>query len=124
MARNSTASWIAALGAIVVVATGPLSALAPDKVVKANSQVSMTGCLRADGGKYMLTHLQGDQAPRARSWKTGFIVKTTKNVVVSAPKNGVKLQDHIGRQVTIVGMSDGDTHLTARSIKRIAASCS
>jgi hypothetical protein len=39
-----------------------------------------------------LTGLKGTQAPRARSWKSGYIIKTTRDVVVS-PGAGVKLQD-------------------------------
>ena len=90
--------------------------------VEANS-VTMTGCLEADGRKYMLTDLEGAQAPKGRSWKTGFVTKKSKDMEVVAT-SGVKLGDHIGHKVSVVGVRDGDTHLQARSIKQLAASCS
>jgi hypothetical protein len=123
MARTSTAAWTAAVCAIAIGVGGHLSARAADKApAKSTGPVSMTGCLRVDGSSYVLSGLKGDQAPRARSWKTGYIIKTTKDVVLS-PAAGMKLQDHVGRQVTVVGVVDG-AHMTARTIRRIATSCS
>jgi hypothetical protein len=85
--------------------------------------VTLTGCLEADGRKYKLTDLEGAQAPKGRSWKTGFVTKKSKDVEIVGT-SAVKLGDHIGRKVSIVGVKDGDTHLTARSIKQLAAPCS
>jgi hypothetical protein len=125
MVRSRTKRWAAALGAITIVAVGHprlLTAAAP--AAKANASVTMNGCLREDGGKFVLTGLKGDQAPKGRSWKTGYIVKAKKDVVVTPASGGVKLKDHVGRQVTIAGVTNGGTKVTARSIRRVAASCS
>ena len=103
---------------------------APAKVVPKQAttapspSITLTGCLEADGRKFMLTHPEGHQAPKGRSWKTGFVTKKTKNVEVVGASSTVKLGDHPGRRVTVVGAIDRDTHLTARSIKQLAASCS
>ena len=86
--------------------------------------VTLTGCLHADGGKYMLTDLKGDQAPKGRSWKSGWIKKSTKDVEVLTSKSGPKLKDHVGHQVTLTGVRNGETHIQAKSIKHVAASCS
>lgn len=88
----------------------------------ANS-VSMTGCLETDGTRYRLTDVQGNQVAKERNWKTGFITKKSKNVDVVSALSGLKLDDHVGHTITVVGVKDGDTHLTARSIKQIG-SCS
>lgn len=90
-----------------------------------NPSVTVSGCLQADGKAFKLTDVKGPQAPKGRSWKTGFIKKTTKNnvEVVSASSN-VKLMDHVGRQVTVVGVTADDDQIKATSIKRMAASCS
>jgi len=77
-----------------------------------------------DGYHYEMTDLRGAQAPKARSWKTGFITKTTKTVEVVGASTTVRLNDHVGRQVTVVGMKDDDTHVKVSSIKRLSASCS
>lgn len=125
MVRSRTKRWAAALGAITIVAVGHPRLLAVDRAPapKANASVTMNGCLREDGSKFVLTGLKGDQAPKGRSWKTGYILKAKKNVVVT-PANGVKLKDHVGRQVTISGVTNGGTKMTARSIRRVAVSCS
>lgn len=91
--------------------------------VEPGNSVTLTGCLEAGGRKYMLTDLEGAKAPKGRSWKTGFVTKKSKDVEIVAT-SGVKLGDHLGHKVTVVGVRDGDTHLRARSIKQLAASCS
>lgn len=91
--------------------------------VEPGNSVTLTGCLEAGGRKYMLTDLEGAKVPKGRSWKTGFVTKKSKDVEIVAT-SGVKLGDHLGHKVTVVGVKDGDTHLRARSIKQLAASCS
>jgi hypothetical protein len=119
MARTKSAAWAAAVCTLALSVSLPLEAdRAP---AQSPAPVSMTGCLRASRSGYVLTGLRGNQAPKARNWKTGYIM-TTRDFVVS-PTAGVKLQDHIGRQVTVVGVVDG-TRITARTIRRIATSCS
>ena len=90
--------------------------------VQSSNSVTLTGCLEADGRKYMLTDLEGTQAPKGRSWKTGFVTKKSKDMEVVAT-SGVKLGDHIGHKVSVVGVQNA-THLQARSIKQLAAFCS
>ena len=85
--------------------------------------ITLTGCLEADGRKYMLTDLEGAQAPKGRSWKTGFVTKKSKDVELVATSS-LKLGDHIGHKVSVVGIRDDDTHLKARSIKQLAGACS
>jgi hypothetical protein len=77
-----------------------------------------------EGDAYELTNLTGRQAPTGRSWKTGFIKKTPKNVQVVPGLASLTLWDQVNRQVSVVGIKDGETHMRASSIKRVAASCS
>ena len=119
MTRMVTAGTLAAIGAIAL-AIAPLGAAAP-----ATTSTTMTGCLQADGGKYMLTKLEGADAPKSRSWKTGFIKKTAaKDVEVVGASSSLKLKDQVGRKVTVSGTRDGDVRFKAQSIKQIAKSCS
>ena len=98
--------------------TRSMTTAAPAKAAPAvpAGSITLTGCLEADRRKYMLTDLEGAQAPKGRSWKTGFVTKTSKDVEVT-PSSSVKLGNHIGRKVSVVGVRNDDTHLQARSIK-------
>ena len=99
-------------------------AAAPVAVVPVDpNTVTMIGCLESDGSNYRLADVQGNLAPKGRSWKTGFVTKKTKNIdLVGAPAS-LKLQDHVGRKVSVSGLRDDETHLKARSIKQLG-SCS
>ncbi len=126
MARTITGAWVAAMCAIVMASSARPGAAGPAKTAakpKATTSVTLTGCLRADGNKFVLTHLQGEQAPKGRSWKTGFVKKTTRDIEVVSAASGPKLKDQVGHQVTLTGVKDSDTHVQARSIKRLGASC-
>jgi len=126
MKGTLTGASVAALGALLMLAVQPAESkpAAKPAAKTAAESVTLTGCLHADGGKYMLTDLKGTQAPKGRSWKTAWITKSTKNVQVVSSSSGPKLKDHIGHQVTLTGVRNGETHMQARSIKHVAASCS
>jgi hypothetical protein len=149
MTRSTSAAWTSALFAIVLAAaqvhasaqSKPAAKPAPAKAAPAKAvpakvaaakavvpvepanSVTMTGCLETDGTRYRLTDVQGNQVAKGRNWKTGFITKKSKNVDVVGASSSLKLDDHVGHTITVVGVKDGDTHLKARSIKQIG-SCS
>jgi hypothetical protein len=128
MTRGTVASVAAVAAFVTMAAAQPRAAdqKAADQkaVAKAAPAVTLTGCLHEDGDGYKLTRVAGRQAPTGRSWKTAFIKKTTKDVEVVGLTKAVKLGDHIGRRVTVVGVREGNTPVKAKSIKRVAASCS
>lgn len=121
MKGTLTGASVAALGALLMLAAQPADGKTPKK---ANESVTLTGCLQSSGSKYVLTDLKGDKAPKGRNWKTGFITKTTKDVEVVSSASGPKLKDHVGHQVTLTGVRNGETHVQARSIKQVSSSCS
>ena len=117
-AKAAPAKAVAAKPVPAKVAAAPVAVVPVDP-----NTVTMIGCLESDGSNYRLADVQGNQAPKGRSWKTGFITKKTKNIdLVGAPAS-LKLQDHIGRKVSVSGLKDDDTHLKARTIKQLG-SCS
>ena len=122
MKGTLTGASVAALGAVLMLSAQPAESRTAAK--PASQSITLTGCLHADGGKYVLTDLKGEKVPKGRNWKTGWITKTTKNVEVVSTSSGPKLKDHVGHQVTLTGVRNGDSHLQARSIKHVAASCS
>jgi len=129
------ATWLAALGASLMMMSAhaygtiqkpvaakkstPAKTAAPPSV----PTTTLTGCLRAEGEQFELTNLRGSDVHTARSWKSGFIRKTPKNVEVVGASSGVMLKDHVGREVTVVGTRSDETHLRASSIRRVAGSC-
>ena len=119
-----TGASVAALGALLVLAAQPAEGRTSPTGAKAAESVTLTGCLHADGGKYMLTDLKGDEAPKGRSWETGWVKKSTKDVEIVTAASGPKLKDHVGHEVTLTGVKNGETHIQAKSIKHVAASCS
>ena len=117
-AKAAPAKAVAAKPVPAKVAAAPVAVVPVDP-----NTVTMIGCLESDGSNYRLADVQGNQAPKGRSWKTGFIGKKTKNIdLVGAPAS-LKLQDHIGHKVSVSGLKDDDTHLKARTIKQLG-SCS
>jgi hypothetical protein len=80
------------------------------------------GCLRAENGgkKFVLTDVTGPDAPKARSWKTGFLTKRRAKLQIVAP--GLPLRDHVGRLVQVTGRRS-DKVLRARALKVVASTC-
>ena len=84
--------------------------------------VTMTGCIEKRGYGYRLIDAEGDDAPRARSWKFGFFKKGSVPLDLfdgaqTAPSK------HVGERVRVTGTLD-DRELTLRSLRRVADSCS
>jgi hypothetical protein len=124
MSRTKTA-WLAAICAAVFVATTHAAAAAAVKesAKAAAAPASITGCLQVDSGHYKLTDVPEGQAPKARSWKTAYVTKSSKDVEVLGGTN-LKLKDHVGHKVTIMGTRDGATRVKATSLKMVASRCS
>jgi len=128
MMRQMNGAWVAALATSVMLmaaqanGAGKGPAKKPAAAPK-HPTMTVTGCLRVDGNQYRLTNLKGSEG-KGRNWKSGYMMKTTKNVELVGTSPNVRLIDHVGREVSVVGTADDDTHLRATSIKRVATSCS
>jgi hypothetical protein len=97
-------------------------AAAPAAVVPVDpNSVTMIGCLETDGTNYRLADVQGNQATKGRSWKTGFITKKAKPVDLVGAASSLNLKGSIGRKISVVGVKDGETHLKARSFKQLGS---
>ena len=112
---------------LVVFAAAAVSSPATAKSGKgkadAGGMVTYVGCLRvADGGDaFLLTDISGPNAPRGRSWKTGFVTKRAIDMELTAER-GVKLRQNVGRLVRVTGRRSG-RELTAQSIVWAGATC-
>ena len=115
------------IAAIVVCAlNASVVAGADAKKAKANtpaaSTVTVTGCLEHDDDTFKLTETSGAQAPKERSWKSGFLKKRNSDLdVVEGPKK-LRLRDHVGHRVSLTGtVHEGE--IRPSSLRHLAASC-
>lgn len=125
MARRIFATVFILLVFAAAAVSSPAKAGAKSKGTSARNvdMVTYVGCLRvADHGqRFVLEDISGPNAPRGRSWKTGFIMKRTIDMEVQ-PTRGLKLRENVGRLVRITGRRQGDA-LFARSVSFAGATC-
>jgi hypothetical protein len=88
----------------------------------AMATVTISGCLEHDGGTFRLKDTNGVSAPKARSWKSGFLKKGSAKIEVIDSGNRLKLHDHVGQRVSVSGMLE-DREMHARSVQRVATFC-
>ena len=85
--------------------------------------VTVEGCLVQEDQTFHLKNTSGEDAPKGRSWKTGFLHRGSKTVDVVDGRHRLNLARHVGERVVVTGMLD-DRELQGTSLKRIAESCS
>jgi hypothetical protein len=90
-------------------------AIAPTTASAASpsSAVTVTGCLEisTDGNEFRLADTEGADAPKARSWRTGFMKKRTAPVALIGIADPLALKNSIGRRVAATGV------LTSRELQ-------
>ena len=84
--------------------------------------VTVAGCLAREGEGFRLKDTAGTAAPKARSWKSGFLKKGSTTVDVVDPAHTLNLAGQVGRRVSVTGALAG-REMTARSLRRLGASC-
>jgi hypothetical protein len=84
---------------------------------------TIEGCLVQDADQFQLKNTSGEDAPRVRSWKSGFLHRSSKTIDILDQSQRLNLARHVGERVTITGILD-DRELQGTSLKRVAESCS
>jgi hypothetical protein len=115
-----------ALEATEIVAAAPPPAVMASADVAATgdttaSSTTIAGCLTFDDGTYRLKDATGMDAPKSRSWKSGFLKKRTATLDV-VDTGSLGLPNHVGRRVEVTGTLL-DREIQARSLHRLAESC-
>lgn len=105
---------------VVASATAPAAAPVARAVLQESTAATVTGCLEDEDGTFRLKETAGADAPKSRSWKSGFLRKSSKSIwVVDAANNGLNLPTHVGQRVSLTGMiADGE--MQVRSLQRVA----
>ena len=84
--------------------------------------VTISGCLEQDDDTFRLKDTQGVSAPKARSWKSGFLKKGSAKVEIVDTANRLRLKNHVGKRVSVTGQLH-EKEMLASSIRRVASSC-
>jgi len=84
------------------------------------SPITLTGCLEQRGDEFRLKDASGTDAPKSRSWKTGFLTKHTPAIDVVDATHKLKLADHVGQRVSVTGTLV-DREMQARTLKGVGS---
>jgi hypothetical protein len=94
----------------------------PSAIPSAGSPITITGCLEREDEGFRLKNTSGADAPKSRSWKSGFLKKGSASVDLVDPPKKLRLADHVGERVSMTGVLV-DRDLQVRSMHRVAPSC-
>lgn len=99
------------------------SAAAPQPTAAVEAATAtVEGCLERDDETYYLKNTSGASAPKARSWRLGFLVKRSPSIALVDGSGTLKLKDHVGQRVAATGtLVEREMH--ARALQRVAGSC-
>ena len=84
--------------------------------------VTVAGCLERNNDGFRLKDTSGADAPKARSWKSGFMKKGSASLEVVDPAHAITLTDYVGRRVSVTGTLSG-REMKVKSVRRMSASC-
>jgi hypothetical protein len=123
-ARERAASAVPRAGIEAKAIATTTAPVAPTPEIAALDQVTITGCLEASesGDRFRLTDTEGANAPKARSWRTGFLKKHSAAVDLVAPRDVVALQSKVGQRVAVSGMQT-NRELKVSAVRVVSPSC-
>jgi hypothetical protein len=86
--------------------------------------VTITGCLEisTDGTEFRLADTEGSDAPKSRSWRTGFLRKRTAPVALVGSSDPLALKKSVGKRVAATGVLT-DRQLQVSSLNVVGSSC-
>ena len=92
--------------------------------VGAIAPVTITGCLEVSvtQDEFRLTDTEGVDAPKSRSWRTGFLKKRSAPVALVEPPDRLALQTHVGRRVSATGLLTSHD-LKVSALRVVGPSC-
>ena len=89
----------------------------------ARAQVTITGCLEASAkDRFRLTDTEGANAPKARSWRSGFLKRRSAPVDLVGASDVGALQTQVGRRVAVTGVQT-NRELKVSSVRLVSPSC-
>ena len=95
----------------------------PKAAVQNVPSVTITGCLANDEGTFWLKDTSGADAPKTRSWKSGFLKRRPSAIEIVDGTNMLRLSPYVGQRVAATGVLM-NREMRAQSLQRVAGSCS
>lgn len=119
--KNGAATTVPANSAATPMIAGA-PALEPSKAEE-TMMVTVTGCLEQEKDQtFRLKDTEGINAPKSRSWKSGFIKKSSSTIEVTDSSNRLRLGSQAGHRVSVTGVIL-DKEMQARSLQRVGDTC-
>ena len=84
--------------------------------------ITITGCLALDQETIRLKDTSGADAPKSRSWRSGFLKKRSAAVELVDASHSLALTSYAGQRVAATGTLMERT-MQVRSVHRVTASC-
>lgn len=98
----------------------PGSVQVPKTAADLPDAVVIEGCLEQNGDGFRLKNTTGEDAPKSRSWRSGFLKKGSRPVDVVDWNN--RLKNHVGERISVSGMFvDGE--MRVRTLRRVSIAC-
>ena len=74
---------------------------------------TIVGCLERDADTFWLKNVSGADAPKSRSWKSGFLRKKSSNVaLVDRAGLSNRLSTYVGRRIETTGaLTEREMHV-------------
>jgi len=95
----------------------------PAAHVQQAAPVTVTGCLEADEDTFRLKDTVGTDAPKSRSWRSGFLKKRSAPIEVIDEASRGGLPKYVGQRVAATGTLV-NREMRVHSLQPVAASCS
>jgi len=84
--------------------------------------VTITGCLERVDDLFRLKNTEGNDAPKSRTWKTGFLKRASTRIDVVDANRRWNLPGHVGQRVSVTGTLV-DREMRIQSLSRVSSSC-
>jgi hypothetical protein len=84
--------------------------------------VTLTGCLARSDNEFRLKDTTGLNAPKSRSWKSGFLTKRSASISIVPASGELPLSKHVGERITVSGTLI-DREMKVRTLRRVSSSC-
>jgi hypothetical protein len=83
------------------------------ETIEETTPATIAGCLQRDDERFVLKDTSGADAPKSRSWKSGFLRKRSSSVEVTGD---TRLASYVGRRIETSGvLADGE--MRVRSVR-------
>ena len=82
---------------------------------------TIAGCLAQDAGRFVLKNVSGDDAPKTRSWKSGFLRKRSQTVELIDQAGTKRLAPYVGQRIETTGVLE-EREMRVKSL-RVQGAC-